>query len=948
MPLADLRVRNVSEGNFSYTDPSGNFVVPSSGTGPVRLLAYVSGRWSNVSADQGMNLLVSSVTAPGNSVTLQFNPIGNTEFDTSQINGYYHTTRIHNWLKERVPSLTGIDIPIPTHVNIYDTCNAYYSLAASIHFFMAGPFGSYNCINTAYDTVVYHEYGHFADDMAGGIVMDTPGVGLSEGWGDVLAALESGQPLIGEGFFGVGATRAYIRTADNTYRFPGSGLDETHALGQAWSGFAWHLRQNLIAKYGQAQGIALTEDLVIPVLLANSPDIPSAFKEVILRDDDDGNPNNGTPNFDDIWEAAGRHNLQFAIPSVHIVQQVSPVYGWPGDPVTVTGSGFGPAPGWIAFYQAVLGTPTSWSDTSISVPIPAGAISGPVALHSTQFELDSNPTQFTVLSTPGPTFITVAGGGNLVFDIGDGGGATSATFRSLDIAVDAWGNIYIADADNHSIRKVAFSGVITTVAGNGIAGYSGDGGPATSASLNDPQGVAVDRSGNIYISDTRNQRIRKVDSFGVITTIAGSGVRGYGGDGGPAILAKFNWPKSLYADASGNVYVGDYSNSRIRKIDSSGVITTAAGNGLSGFYGDGGPATSAQIKNPWDVTGDVLGNLYIADTYNGRIRKVDASGIITTVAGNGIAGYSGDGGPATLASLYNPNGVAVDSSGNLYIADTYNRRIRKVEPSGIIRTVAGNGVAASDGDGGPAALARLKSPLTAATRGKEVYVLDGTGRVRWLTSFDQTPPAVTITAPADGALLGDIVTVEAAASDDVGMLGVQFKLDGQNLGSQDTSPPYTISWNTRDVSDKTYTLTAVARDLSDNVAQHSISVVVDNYYRKDQPCLAGGSGYAPSLAKPCVPTYQLEGISVLDFSAQGTGRPALLTPNADGVRDGVGFLGAKSVKILNLEGRVIKTLSGDGSLLIWHPGRDSYSPESGIYMAVDENSRKILPILIVK
>ena len=224
------------------------------------------------------------------------------------------------------------------------------------------------------------------------------------------------------------------------------------------------------------------------------------------------------------------------------------------------------------------------------------------------------------------------------------------------------------------------SGIISTVVGNGTKTFSGDGGPATSASLNFPRGVFVDGSGNIYIADTSNQRIRKVDaSADTITTVAGNGTAGFSGDDGPATSASLNNPFSVFVDGSGNIYIGDASNHRIRKVDTSGSISTVAGNGIAGFSGDAGPATSASLNIPHGVFVDGLDNIYIVDLSNNRIRKVDTSGNINTVAGDGIARFFGDGGPATSASLNGPFGVFVDGLGNIYIGDNSNNRIRKVE-----------------------------------------------------------------------------------------------------------------------------------------------------------------------------------------------------------------------------------------------------------------------------
>jgi sugar lactone lactonase YvrE len=294
----------------------------------------------------------------------------------------------------------------------------------------------------------------------------------------------------------------------------------------------------------------------------------------------------------------------------------------------------------------------------------------------------------------------VAGNGTGGFS-GDNGPATNAQLNQpLGVTLDSAGNLYIADSSNSRIRKVS-NGVITTVAGTGTVGFSGDNGPATSAQLFFAFGVAVDASGNLYIADDDNNRIRKV-SNGVITTVAVTGVAGFSGDNGPATSAQLNGPAGVALDTSGNLYIADTGNNRIRKV-SNGVITTVAGNGIAGFSGDNGPATSAQLNGPVGVALDSTGVLYIAGAQ--RIRMV-SNGMISTVAGNGTGGFSGDNGPATSAQLYFPDAVAVDTSGNLYIADLYNRRIRKVS-NGAITTVAGNGLV---GDNGAAAGAQLSFP----------------------------------------------------------------------------------------------------------------------------------------------------------------------------------------------------------------------------------------------
>jgi trimeric autotransporter adhesin len=324
----------------------------------------------------------------------------------------------------------------------------------------------------------------------------------------------------------------------------------------------------------------------------------------------------------------------------------------------------------------------------------------------------------------------VAGDGTFGYK-GDGGQATSAGLQApRGITVDASGNMYIADTNNYRVRMVMKStGIITTVAGDGTPGSKGDGGQATSASLLTPYGVAVDASGNIYISDTNNYRIRMVTkSTGIITTVAGDGSRGYSGDGGQATSASMYYPWGIAVDAPGNIYIADAGNYRIRLVTkSTGIITTVAGDGTFGFKGDGEQATSASMYYPWGVAIDASGNIYIVDTINYRIRMVTKStGIITTVAGDGTSGYRGDGGKATSASLLYSYGIAVDASGNIFIADTYSYRIRMVTKStGIITTVAGDGTIEYKGDGGQATSSSLNFPYGVAVDASgSVYVAD--------------------------------------------------------------------------------------------------------------------------------------------------------------------------------------------------------------------------------
>ncbi|QMV19926.1 GNAT family N-acetyltransferase [Granulicella sp. 5B5] len=318
--------------------------------------------------------------------------------------------------------------------------------------------------------------------------------------------------------------------------------------------------------------------------------------------------------------------------------------------------------------------------------------------------------------TPSQTVTTTAGTGQVGYS-GDSGPAASATLASPSaVAYDAQGNLFIADTSNHVIREVAKSnGAITTVAGNGIAGFSGDGGAAISAQLDTPTGIAVDTSGNLYIADSHNQRIREV-SGGTITTVAGNGTAGFSGDGSAATSAELDLPSSVAVDASGSLYIADTDNQRIRKV-SGGTITTLAGTGEQNYAGDGGAATSATLDTPTGIAVDSAGNVYIADRHNQRIREV-SGGTIATLAGSGpvtfAGGYAGDGANATAASLSKPTGVSVDAAGNVYIADTNNQRVREVT-AGTIATVEGDGQQGFDADGNAATATALNEPTDTAT-----------------------------------------------------------------------------------------------------------------------------------------------------------------------------------------------------------------------------------------
>ena len=410
---------------------------------------------------------------------------------------------------------------------------------------------------------------------------------------------------------------------------------------------------------------------------------------------------------------------------------------------------------------------------------------------------------------PDGTISTIAGGGSEF--PGDGGPAKMASLkRPAGVATDAAGNLYFADPFAHCVRKVDKRGVITTVAGTGVAGLSGDGGPARQAQVTGPKAVGVDARGNVYIADSGNYRLRKVSPDGVISTIAGAGDKfpgdglqaadvsfcsdrlalaalatdrdgnvylancwiqrispsgilsnlagdgtyNLGGNGGPASNAQLFGPADIVFAPDGSLLIADSGNDMIRKVGLDGVITTFAGNQEHGYHGDGGPATGTSLATPDALVMDSSGNLYIADSANARVRKVSPDGIITTVAGNGTTGSSGDGGPAQLAKINYPRGIAVDSAGNLFLADANESRVRKVSTDGIITTVAGDGTLNYSGDGRLAANAQINSPWGVATDSKGNLFIADTGNNR-IRKVDADGAISTIAGNGDFGSFGD-------------------------------------------------------------------------------------------------------------------------------------------------------------------------------------------------
>ncbi|MFJ8973793.1 RICIN domain-containing protein [Streptomyces anulatus] len=310
-----------------------------------------------------------------------------------------------------------------------------------------------------------------------------------------------------------------------------------------------------------------------------------------------------------------------------------------------------------------------------------------------------------------PRISTVAGTGVAGF-AGDNDAALSAQLKvPFGIAVDSTGTLYFSDFSNNRVRRVTTDGKISTVAGTGTPGYGGDGGPAASAQLKGPREVAVDGTGAVYVADAANNRVRKITADGKISTVAGTGAAGSGGDNGRAASAQLNQPFGVAVDSTGALYIAELGSHRIRKITADGKITRFAGTGVAGSAGDGGLAGSAQLNTPYAVVVDRDDAVYIADSGNHRVRRVAVDGKISTVAGTGAAGFAGDGGPATAAKLNRPYGIVVDTTGSLYISEYGNHRVRRVAVDGKISTVAGTGAAGFAGDDGPATAAKLNSPF---------------------------------------------------------------------------------------------------------------------------------------------------------------------------------------------------------------------------------------------
>jgi len=429
---------------------------------------------------------------------------------------------------------------------------------------------------------------------------------------------------------------------------------------------------------------------------------------------------------------------------------------------------------------------------------------------------------------PGQIITDFAGNGAAGY-FGDNGPAAQANVnRVVGLASDASGNIYLADQNNNVVRKVAPNGIITTFAGTGAPGFLGDNGPATQALLNGPLGVCVAPSGVIYVNDQGNHRVRAISTSGTITTVAGSGSTLSFGDGGPATSAGMTIPIRCAVDQSGNLYIVDQGAFNVRKVNTSGVISTFAGIANSqGFSGDNGPAVAAQFNNPTAVTVDAAGNVYVTDQFNHRIRKIDTSGIITTVAGNGVNTFAGDHLAATSASLNYPGETAFDAAGNLFIVDSSNEVIRMVS-GGIITTVAGTpGTAGNGGDGGPPSQAQFNNPFALTIDpAANLYVGDITNnRVRKIAglAIASSPCTYTLSSggqgfPAAGGT--GSITITTGTSCPWSMSGAPLWITGATAGSGNGTLTYQVAQDPG--ADRSVTVTVAG--LSFNIEQEGGSI----------------------------------------------------------------------------------------------------------------------------
>jgi DNA-binding CsgD family transcriptional regulator len=394
-----------------------------------------------------------------------------------------------------------------------------------------------------------------------------------------------------------------------------------------------------------------------------------------------------------------------------VVEQNSAVAGAGSQPLP-TGAGGGPLIGRIHVRRR-------WWLPSVLLVVALVAIAAAAGVRLVPSGSSGGSTTITTLVGTGRRAVST-----------NGPGRSSDLVGPAAVTVAGDGTLYFIDGNR--VRRLTADGDLRTVAGTGEAGFAGDGGPAQASQLSSPQGFAIDSQEVVYVADTGNNRVRKVDGNGTITTVAGTGAPGYSGDGGLATAAELNSPVGVVVGFGDTLVVSDSRNNRVRKVLADGTITTIAGSGEAGYSGDGGPAIEAILNAPGGIVLDSENNLYIADSLNDRIRRVDIAGVMTTIAGTGAQGFSGDGGRAVLAQMYLATSpltgagqtLSIDPQGDVFFADAFNNRVREVLLDGRILTVVGSGQSGFGGDGGPAGSAKLNFPLSVATREGQIYIAD--------------------------------------------------------------------------------------------------------------------------------------------------------------------------------------------------------------------------------
>jgi sugar lactone lactonase YvrE len=549
----------------------------------------------------------------------------------------------------------------------------------------------------------------------------------------------------------------------------------------------------------------------------------------------------------------------------------------------------------LSFAPATATTGSGGTASTTAIPSAAGTLTATATTSGVSGSAIFTLTGVASTFPAGSGIISTYVGDGTAGYSGDGGAAANAELdQPVGTAIDSAGNLYFADSDNNRIRKVTPEGVISTYAGNGTAGFSGDGGAATDAEISGPLGIAFDNAGNLYIAESGSERVRKVTPLGIISTIAGNGTAGYNGDGIAATSAELNNPNGIVADKSGNIYIGDYFNNRVREVNTAGVISTVAGNGTGGYSGDGGLAINAELYWPAGLAMDTSGNLYIADDNNSRVREVNPAGIISTFAGTGYGGYNGDGIPATSAELYAPDRVATDSTGNVYISEYGNNRIRKVNTSGIISTVAGTGTAGFSGDGGLATSAEINTPrgISVDPYGS-LYISDSNNNRVRKVQYQTDPPVL---SPGAGTYTSaQMVTITDANAGAT----IYYTTDGSTPATSSTeyTAPITVS------SSETLTAIATASEYSNSVAASAAYVI---NITPASITLASGSGqttaYGSTFANPLV---------VIVKDSNGNPVPGAVL-NFSGA--GLSFSSATATTGSNGEASVTATAIASGSL----------------------------------